>query len=214
MSNKISKLFCLVLTLLFLASPMLVKADQISLKTSAYSTTVTTGNELIFALEVKQNDFQGVVSFDSDVLDFVDIKIEYAGEGPYGGSLGTVSKEVSTGSVNINYTKGNNPVTLLVIFKAKAVPSKGQTTIKAIPSGNMWFGQPESTVTIVAAKECQTADGKECPVCETCKECDNTANNNKDVNSSSNNNDMLLYGSLGACGVLAVAVIVLAIRKK
>ncbi len=206
MYNKISKLFCLVLTLLVLASPMLVKADQISLKTSAYSTTIATGNELTFALEVKQNDFQGVVSFDSNVLDFVDIKIEYAGEGPYGGSLGTVSKEVSTGSVNINYTKGNNPVTLLVIFKAKTVPSNGQTTIKAIPSGNMWFGQPESTVTIVAAKEC--------PVCETCKECDNTTSNSKDVNSNSNNNDMLLYGSLGACGVLAVAVIVLAIRKK
>lgn len=206
MCNKISKLFCLVLTLLFLASPMLVKADQISLKTSAYSTTIATGNELTFALEVKQNDFQGVVSFDSYVLDFVDIKIEYAGEGPYGGSLGTVSKEVSTGSVNINYTKGNNPVTLLVIFKAKAVPSKGQTTIKAIPSGNMWFGQPESTVTIVAAKEC--------PVCETCKECDNTTSNSKDSNSSNTNNDMLLYGSLGACGALAIAVVVLAIRKK
>lgn len=208
MYKKLSKLFCLVLTLLVLASPVLVKADQISLKTSAYSTTVTTGNELTFALDVKQNDFQGTISFDNNALEFVDIKIEYAGDGPYAGSLGTVTKTVSNGTVSVNYSKGNNPVTLLAVFKAKAVPNGGKTTIKAIPSGNMWLGQPESTITIVAEKECATVDGKECPVCETCKECDKTASESKD------NNEILLYGSLGACGVLAIAVIILAVKKK
>ena len=209
MHKRVGKVFGLVLTLLVFASPMFVKADQLTLKTNAYSTTITTGSEFTFVMEVNQNNFQGVVNFDGNILEFVDVKTEYAGEsGVYGGSLGTVNKEVSNNTININYTKGDNPVTLLITFKAKSVPANGKTTIKVVPSGYTWFGQPESTVTIVAAKECQTSDGTECPVCETCTESDETASNSKD------SNDILLYGSLGVYGVLAIAVIVLAVKKK
>ena len=206
--KRVSKIFCLVLTLLVFASPMFVKADQLTLKTDAYSTTITAGSEFTFVMEVNQNNFQGVVNFDSNVLEFVDVKTEYAGASEvYGGSLGTVNKEVSNNAININYTKGDNPVALLITFKAKSVPANGKTTIKVIPSGQMWLGQPESTVTIVACEECQTSEETECPVCETCEETDKTESN-KD------NNEMLLYVLLGACGVLALAVIILAIKKK
>lgn len=194
-----------MLTLLVIVSPMLVKADQLSLKTNAYSTTITTGSEFTFSMEVKENDFQGVVNFDNDVLEFVDIEIEYAGEGAFAGSLGTVNKEVTSGAININYTKGNNPATLLIAFKAKAVPANGKTTIKVVPSGQMWFGQPQSTITIVASAECPASDEKECTVCE---------NNKTAAKATTDNNEMLLYGSLGACGVLAIAVIILAVKKK
>lgn len=108
MRKKIQAL-CLVLTLLVIVSPVFVKADQLSLKTNAYSTTITKGSEFTFSMEVKENNFQGVVNFDNDVLEFVDIKIEYAGEDVFAGSLGTVNKEVTSGAININYTKGNNP---------------------------------------------------------------------------------------------------------
>ena len=44
--------------------------------------------------------------------------------------------------------------TLLITFKAKIVPENGKTTIKVVPSGQMWFGQPQSTITIAASSEC------------------------------------------------------------
>lgn len=192
----LSRVFFLALTLLIFVSPMFVKADQLILKTNAYSTTITTGSEFTFVMEVSKNNFSGVVNFDNNVLEFVDIKTEYAGEGISGGSLGTVNKEVSSNAININYTKGNDPANLLITFKTKLVPSDSKTTIKVVPDGQMWFGQPESTVTIVAEKEC--------PVCEICEEPNKT---------TIESNDMLLYVLSGTCGILALVVIVLAVKK-
>ena len=62
---------------------------------------------------------------------------------------------------------------------------------------------------IVKPSECPT-----CPVCEQCKPV--TENENKPVSIDDNidSKDILLYSALGACGFLAVMVVILAFRRK
>lgn len=197
-------------TIFAILCPMMVKADKLPLNGELYSKTAVVGSEIVFSIEVGDNDFEGNVSFDSSVLEVVNVTAEYSGSNDVvSGSSGTINKTINGNELNIDFKAGDFPVNLLVTFKVKAYPSNGQVTVKASSNGNSWFGEPEETIAIAKENECSTCEN-DCPVCE---ECETTNSINSDNNASVADNT-LLYVSFGISGVLALAVVILAITKK
>lgn len=224
MKKKISHIIVFVLSFFIVMCPMVVKADMLQLKSDAYSKYVSVGSEFIYAIKVGQNNFSGVVTFDNTALEVAKVETIYSGtDDMYGGNKGIVSKNVSGNKLNVEYTAGDYPEDILVTFKVKSYPNNGTTTVKVKSNSNLWFGEPENTMNVIAEKTCPVCEKDEtsCPVCEetTKSETNNDVidnNQTSDVNKNTNsvNNNTLLYVSLGACGILAIAVVILAFKRK
>lgn len=224
--EKLNQVVIMILAIFAIMCPMIVKADQIQLRGDAYSKYVAVGSEFIFSIEVGKNNFSGVVTFDNNVLEVTNVTTEYSGNNEiYAGSKGTVNKNVNGNQLTIDYVAGDIEENILVTFKVKSYPSNGTITVKVKSNNNQWFGEPSSTMKVVAEKQCPACEKDEvsCPVCKECPSCEVTADENVNVDNNSNantnnndqnNNDTLLYVSLGACGILAVAVVILAFKKK
>lgn len=183
---------------LILLSPTMVKADAKFVKGDVYSKYVSVGSELISTIDVGTNNFSGVVTYDNNVLEFVKVETVRAGNNDIGGGeVSKITHSVNGNKININYTRGGNYENILITFKVKAYSGNGTTSIKVAANGGPWTGEISNNINIVKNEECSK--------CEVCEECQNNENKN---------NNMLLYSSLGACGVLLAAVVILAIRKK
>ena len=201
--------------------PMIVKADLLQLYGEAYSKYVSVGSEFIYAIEVGENNFNGIVTFDSAILEVKEVKHEpnmreYHTVAPTDAS---VTYNVNGNQLNVNFTADGLQEFILVTFKVKAYPNNGVTTVKVKSNTSNWFGEPSSTMNVIKPSECPSCpacekDEVSCPVCEECEV--STDNEKEPVNtdSSSDSKDILLYSALGACGFLAVMVVILAFRRK
>jgi len=222
--KKAFKLFIIFVVSLVIVNPTIVKADLLQLDCEAYSKYVSVGSEFIYAIKVEKNNFNGTVTFDNNVLEVIKVETAYSG-GPndtWSGSQGTITHTVNDNKVTINHTAGDYEQDILVKFKVKSYPSDGTTTVKVKANNNLWFGEPSDTMTVIKGQECPSCpkcekDETNCPVCEECETNDESSINvSKDekTDSTDNGDKILLYTSLGACGVLAIAVVILAFRKK
>lgn len=205
--------------------PTVVKADRQVLTGNAYSESAAVGSNVVFSIKRGVNsNLNGVFTYDSNVLEFVDVRKTYVGSDNVYADNSSLSKTTEAGKITISYTAGvTAEIAIEAVFKVKAYPTSGSTVLTFNPIDNATgANKVEKTISVVADKQCPTCEKDEvqCPVCETSDNKNETNNDTTDVpskentsNEKSDNKDMLLYGALGGCGVLAVAVILLIAKK-
>lgn len=224
MKKKIMRILIVLVAIFTVINPAIVNADVGQLAIKTVSTQTAVGSEVALLIETTNNyGYNLDFSFDSNVLEFVDANASlnaFVGM-TAGDATGTISKNVSGGKLSLSYTYGDfSSVDYVVVkFKVKSA-ANGETNITVANVGNTYQGTGNKTITfkIASEKECPTCpvcknDEVECPVCEECEKCESINANEKET-SNNDNKDILLYSALGACGFLAVVVLVLAIRKK
>ena len=221
MRNKITCMLAMIITLLMLLSPIEASADQLFFDSTAYSKYVSVGSEFIYSVNVGKHyphKFNGVVTFDNSILEVVKVESVYVGDDDVtSGEQGTITYSVSGNQLIIDFNPAKQE-NVLVTFKVKGYPSDGATTVKVKSIDNRWVGEPSDTMTVIKPSECPGCptcekDETECPVCEKCEAVKEEKNENKNNDTDNNKDNILLYSALGACGVLSIAVLVLAFRK-
>jgi len=205
---------------------MIVIADIGRLSIQSPYTTTAVGSEVVLFIETTDNyGYSLDFSFDQNVFEFVDAE---ASLNPFVGSvgvdaMGTISKKLSNGKLSLSYTYGDFSSINYVVVKFKVKSSaNGETSITVANVGNTYQGTGNQTITfnIAAEKECPVCEKNEvsCPICEECEKCEAITNANKETTSKESNEtdskDILLYSALGACGFLAIVVVILAFKKK
>ena len=197
----IRKLKCLVILILLVSIvlPITVKADDIPVNVGGYSKQATVGSELVFRIR-GVNKFDGTIEYNKDELEYVTISEEVAsfieGVSPQGtfnvttntpGVLKFTHKEASTDIINV-----------LVTFKVKSAPASGKTTITYTPNDTgIIYGQKNISkeFDIIKATEEKKVETK-CP------------------DTTDSNTETALYAFCGLSGILMLAVLILAIKKK
>ncbi len=217
-----------VLVVLFLC-PFAVRADLYSVTGKLYAESVGADSNIIMEIASNGNysleGLDGILDFDNTTLQLVNVELALK-EGI--GTAGKVEKTDNGSQIKLSVLSAESNHYLKLTFKVKKVPSNGIAAVTFTPKTNGWGGDLRFSIKIAKEKECPTCptcptcskDEVTCPVCETCQECESCDNNASDSNvnqkeekETSNNNNMALYVSLGACAVLAVSVIVLAVKK-
>jgi len=215
--KKLFKLFTIFVVSLVIVNPTIAKADQLQLHSEAYSKYVSVGSEFIFVVNVGQNYFDGIVTFDNSVLEVKNVKSEPTSEyDVIGPNVGKVSHEVNGSQLKLNFVPDGYKENIYITFKVKEYPSDGTTTVKVKSNDDRWFGEPYGTMNIIKQSDCPSCpvcqpSEKECPECESCEKQETACID--EIKDESKKDNILLYSALGACGVLSIAVLVLAFRK-
>lgn len=230
--KRIGKLFAILVAAFAIVNPMFVNADINKIKHNAYSKYVSVGSEFIYELDFgNAKEVHEILKFDDNVLEVVKVETVYAGtDDVWGGNPGNLTKTINGNQISIDYSAGDFLENVLVTFKVKKYPVDGVTSIipyecytASTNIGNCSHWMIATIVNVIKPTECSTCptcekDEVSCPVCEECEKCEVAVDANKDTTSKESkemdSNDILLYGALGACGFLTVAVVVLAFRKK
>ncbi len=223
------KFISMAVLVVMLLCPFGVRADLGMLSADVYAESAAIDSNIIMIIgKSQEGPVSGTLNFDSNVLTLEDAAVVPAS--PFNDLYQGVAlnKTVNNGTATITAENSGADYVIQLTFKIKKAPSNGSTTLKFTPANNTWGGANgavSATIKIGKEKECPTCptcskDEVTCPVCETCQECESCDNNASDSNvnqkeekETSNNNNMALYVSLGACAVLAVSVIVLAVKK-
>ena len=227
MKKNIMSFFIILVAIFTFINPSIVNADIGQLAIQTVSTQTAVGSEVV--LLIKTTDRHGYnlnFSFDSNVLEFVDAEAIIK---PFVGSVagdarGIISKNASIGKLSLSYIYGDfSSIDYVVVkFKVKAF-ANGETNITVTNVGNTYQGTGNKTITfkITPEKECPACptcknDEVECQPCEECEKCESISTDKKETitNDNKGNKDILLYGALGACGFLAIVVVILSFRKK
>ena len=200
----IKKLKCLVILVLLVSIvlPITVKADDIPVNIGGYSKQATVGSELVFRIR-GVSKFDGTIEYNKDELEYVTISEEVAsfieGVSPQGtfnvttntpGVLKFTHKEASTDIINV-----------LVTFKVKSAPASGKTTITYTPN---------DTGIIYGKKNIS----KEFDILKTTEITENKKIETKCPDTTDSNTETALYAFCGLSGILMLAVLILAIKKK
>lgn len=189
------KTILVIVIMVMLALPITTYAyaDEI------YSKYVAVGSEFVLLAPTSDN-LEYTVTFDQSVLEFVKIESVYSGRDIYGGKSGKVTHKLKDNSITYNYTRGDYPENVVITFKVKSYPNNG---VASVEINGLGFDNAKRSINVVKLQECPS-----CPVCEECNVED------KIINEKGDENNILLYAALGACGILLITVVILAVRKK
>lgn len=234
MIKRIGKIFAVLVALFVIMNPYTVSADVAgsAIKTiSGYNTGVG-GEVVLIANGTYDANWDLEFSYDENIFEYVEAyeSLEkFFSEVPRNEKykFGSITVDNSNDKLYINYvnTKTVYDTNFIVVkFKVKAAPATGTADIVVNSSFNGFSNETKNfSFKVTEEKQCPTCpacekDEVSCPVCEECEKCEVAVDTNKETTSSeskgTDSKDILLYSALGACGFLAVVVVILAFRKK
>lgn len=199
--------------------PITVKADRIPVGINGYAKEGAVGSEITFTL-TGVRDFDGTITYNKDELDFVTVEVYDPSASDISGPTGTVKfSSKNPGKLVFNFIpdaeKGTDSyVAVQFTFKVKAATNGKVDVVYTPNNADVLFGTKSATQSYTILGQTTNCESTETTTnsTETNTETTETASNPPVVSATADNT--LLYVSWGVSGLLLVAVIVLALKKR